>query len=374
MRAAADVGPAPGQREIPCTVGGRNDSGTGWATPLEPVEAFWERRWPPFSLAPVRCFSVFGGDWPPFLIIIAVCTGNCCPDFDSKVAPFIIDKYNCPTCQKRQPIIRFQATLGQCTRCNTWLGSTTLDPPSPETIEWQEWVISALDELRRTIVSTGALFWEQFFTNISQSFEAKGEQSRLAQLAGLARGQLATWLRRSHTPTLQSILEFCYVCNVTPLQVLTGKLSPLKRIIQESKPYRPPRARRLVRPLDREYCLERIQALLDGNEEPLGYVQLAQQLGYSSQVLLYHFPQECALLSKQIKEHRRQRKEQRIARVQEEVRQATLALHAQGIYPSQNKVADLLSDPNLLFQPEAKATWRALCQELGWDRKNESVL
>jgi hypothetical protein len=62
------------------------------------------------------------------------------------------------------------------------------------------------------------------------------------------------------------------------------------------------------------------------------------------------------LLSQHIKEHRRQRKEQRLAQVQEEVQQAMLALHAQGIYPSQNKVADLLSDPNLLFQPEAKAT------------------
>jgi len=241
-------------------------------------------------------------------------------------------------------------------------------------IEWQAWIISALEELRRAIVSSGTLFWEQFFTNISLSCEAKGEQSRLAELTGLARGQLATWLRRSHTPTLQSILEFCYVCNVTPLQVLTGNLSQLKRVIQDGKPYRTPRARRLVRTLDREYCLERIQAILDGREEPLGYVQLAEQLGYSGHALLYHFPQECALLSQQIKKHRRQRKEQRLANVQEEVRQATLTLHAQGIYPSQNKVAGLLSDPNLLFQPEAKVTWRALCQELGWNRKNESVL
>ena len=139
-------------------------------------------------------------------------------------------------------------------------------------------------------------------------------------------------------------------------------------------PCKPPRARRPIRPLDREYCLERIQAILDGREEPLGYVQLAQQLGHSGQVLLYHFPQECALLSQHIKVHRRQRKEQRVAQVQQEVRQAMLALHAQGIYPSQNKVADLLSDPNLLFQPEAKATWRALCQELGWDRKRTPPL
>jgi transcriptional regulator with XRE-family HTH domain len=216
--------------------------------------------------------------------------------------------------------------------------------------------------------------WEQFFTNLSMSCEGWGEQSRLAELVGLARGQLATWLRRSHTPTLQSLLEFCYVCNVTPLQVLTGDLSPLKRVIQEGKPYRSPRARRPLRTLDREHCLERMQAILDGKEEPLGYVQLAQQLGYGGNILLYHFPQECARLSQQIKEHRRQRKEQRLAQVQEEVRQATLTLHAQGIYPSQNKVADLLSDPNLLFQPEAKATWRALCRELGWERESSSAL
>ena len=164
------------------------------------------------------------------------------------------------------------------------------------------------------------------------------------------------------------------MCNVTPLQILTGDLAPLRRIVVEGKPCRLPRARRSVHPVDRGRCQELIQAVLEGREEPLGPVQIAERLGYRSSMLRYHFPQECVLLSKQIKGYRRQRKEQRLAQVQEEVRQAILALHAQGIYPSQNKVADLLSDPNLLFQPEAKVTWRALCQELGWDRKSKPVL
>jgi len=199
--------------------------------------------------------------------------------------------------------------------------------------------------------------------------EVKGGQSKLAKMAGVAREQLIGWLHRFQTPIPESILELCYVCNVTPLQVLTGDLAPLKQAIAEGKPYRSPRARRPFHPIDREQCLGRIQAILDGKEEPLGYVQLARQLGCSGGALLHHFPQECALLSQLIKEHRLKRKEQRIARMQEEIRQATLALYAQGIYPPQNKVADLLSNPNLLFQPEAKATWRALCRELGWDRK-----
>jgi len=283
---------------------------------------------------------------------------------------------HCPHCQKRQPFIRPQAALDYCVHCNMWLGSLTsvLGSPSPETIEWQKWVTVALEELRSTLVSFGLPPWEQFFTNLSTSGFARGEQSRLAELTGLARGQFARWLTRSLTPILESILEFCYVCNVTPLQVLLGDLAPLKKIVVEGKPPRPPRARRLRRVFDREHCLERIRAILDGREGPIGYGSLARQLGYSKALLEYHFPQECALLSKQIKEYRRQQAKQRVARVQEEVRKATLAIHAQGFYPSQNKVADLLPDPNVFFQPEAKAVWRDLCQELGWDRERTARL
>lgn len=274
---------------------------------------------------------------------------------------------HCPRCQRQQPFIRLQASLDQCARCNTWLGSEAKAEPVPEGIEWQRWVIQVLEELHCAAASSGIPPWEHFFTNLSASCEARGEQSRLAELAGLARGQLATWLRRSHTPTLGSILELCYVCNVSPLQVLLGDLAPLKQVITQGKPHRIPRARRSRRTFDREHCLERIQSILDGREEPLGYVQLAQQLGYSGHTLLHHFPQECALLSQQIKEYRRQQAEQRVARIQEEVRQAVLALHAQGVYPSHRKVTDLLAHPTLLRHPKARAFRLMLCQELGWE-------
>src|SRR5260370_17784930 len=141
-------------------------------------------------------------------------------------------------CQRRQSFIRVQTALDECTRCRTWLGSPTpaLVSLSPETIEWQRWGIHALEELRSAMVSSALPPWEQFFTNLSRSCEARGEQSRLAELAGLARGQFARCLNRSLTPILENTLEFRYVCNLTPLQILPDTLAPLHRIILHSQP------------------------------------------------------------------------------------------------------------------------------------------
>src|SRR5258708_16496246 len=167
------------------------------------------------------------------------------------------------------------------------------------------------------MVSSALPPWEQFFTNLSRSCEARGEQSRLAELAGLARGQFARWLNRSLTPILESILEFCYVCNVTPLQILTGDLAPLRRIVVEGKPCRLPRAQRPVHPVDRGRCQELIQAVLEGRAEPLGPVQIAERLGCHSSTLRYHFPQESVLLSKQIKRYLRKPKQHHLSHLPE---------------------------------------------------------
>ncbi len=363
------------------SVNGNGPQATEWVSVLErltkrsDLHSLTLQRWvgdlPPHNLLrekPAWCPDCYA-EWKdrgapiyePLLWIFTTVT--ICPKHLCKLEEY------CPVCEKRQSFIRMRTALDECARCKTWLGSSTspLVSLNLETIEWQRWVIDALEELRSAMSASVLPPWEQFFANLSKSCEERGEQSRLAVLAGLAPGQLATWLRRSHTPTLQSILEFCYVCHVTPLQVLTGNLSSIKRVIQEGKPYRSPRARRPLRTLDREQCLERIRAILDGREEPLGYVQLAQQLGDTGNILLYHFPQECALLSLQIKKHRRQRAEQRGTQIQEEIRQAVLTLHTQGVYPSHRKVIERIAHPTLLRAPKARAFRLALCRDLGWE-------
>jgi hypothetical protein len=51
-----------------------------------------------------------------------------------------------------------------------------------------------------------------------------------------------------------------------------------------------------------------------------------------------------------------------------EVRQATLEVHSQGVYPSQLRVRNLLAKPGSIRIPEALATWHATLKGLGWEK------
>jgi len=280
----------------------------------------------------------------------------------------------CSHCQKHQSIITLETCSGYCTQCNTSLSSnpsTVLDQKIDiEELRWQEWVIRTLEELRLQWITTGVLSWEPFFASLARCMEKRGVCSKLADLTGFSRDVFYLWLGRKHrnfghTPSLETLFEFCYACTITPLQVMETPDMLLQTIQKEPLP-RQVRPNRFTRSrVNREDCLKLIHAVLDGREEPLGMYQLAKRLGHPQRVLFYHFPQECEQITQQAQAYRKKRKEQRVARVREEVRQTVVTLHAQGVFPSYGRVEALLSDPNLMRMPEARDTWRAVRRELG---------
>jgi len=235
-----------------------------------------------------------------------------------------------------------------------------------ETIQWQEWVIRSLEELRTVSLFSGVIHWEEFFIGLARAMEQQGSYSRLAHLTGVNRQVLYRWVGGTATPSLEMILRFCYVCGVMPAQVLAGQTALLKQVIQSGTASHPPRHRRIpYQRVDKQRCLELLQNILDDGEDFPSLPQVAKRLGYSDQVLMHHFPQECAKIVQRAQEHRRQQKEQRIARLCEEVRQAVITLHAQGISPTHRRVMRLLSRPSFMRAPEASAVWHATRRELG---------
>jgi hypothetical protein len=200
------------------------------------------------------------------------------------------------------------------------------------------------------------------FGNIAKGMLLKSENEGKQKMSNLP-SDPDPKVEEEYTPTLETILKFCYVCNVIPLQVMQNQVSRLKQVIQsEIAAHAPPPSPRL-RHVNLEQCQTFLQAVLDGHEKPQGLRQIGKHLGYTVRQLSYHFPKECALITPLAQEYRRQRKEERLNRVREQVRQAVVSLHAQGTYPSLHKVQAFLPT-GVMIQPEASETWHAVLREL----------
>jgi TniQ len=279
----------------------------------------------------------------------------------------------CPHCQKHQSIIALATLPGHCTQCNTWLGadldSLQEQKVDDETLQWQEWVISTLEELRVANALTGALSWKRFFASVERCINERGGCSKLTELTGIPRTSFYLWLGRmqnsgNYTPSLEMILEFCYNCGMSPLHIMADTSSLVQFVQSETHPQRLRFHRFERESVDRNRCLQFILAVLDGREEPLGASQVAERLGYSQRALLRYFPQECILLTKQAQEYRKQRRQLYVERVCEEVRRAVMTLHAQGIFPSHRRLRAMLPR-GMMHMPEANVAWHAARCELG---------
>ncbi len=275
-----------------------------------------------------------------------------------------------------------KSQLGECTHCTAWLGGgrdTQSDQERSEEECWLTWVIATLEEMRLASFSSSLLQWEPFFVNLATCLKEQRGYLKFAQLTGFDRSLFYRWpgwpnkprshtLSHSYVPSLETILECCYACEITPLQVMMNQLEPLRDLIQGKKAAQPLRPRRSApQRIDRQTCLELIHAILDGTEEPLSIRQLARHLGCRERVLTHHFPQECMLIAKHAQEYHKQRQEQRLQQVQDQVRQTVIALHGQGIFPSHRRLR-MMFPPGVMRMPEANVAWHASLREIGLEQ------
>jgi DNA-binding phage protein len=281
---------------------------------------------------------------------------------------------HCPHCQKSQLVFASSKTQpGECTSCGHGLGNDgsplSAQEENSEHRTWQEWVWRILQGLQATSAHVGLVPWEAFFRHLAEYLREQKGYSRLAQATGIDRTVLYRWIdpADAYSPTLEAILKLCYVCQITPFQVMDGQLDQLQQTLHAGTERRSPLPHRQNRRFDQERCRVALHAALDSNDEPRALRQIAQQLGLEdARQLVYHFPDECKLVIQRAKEYRQQRKAQRLAQVREVVRQAVLSVHAQGFYPSHRRLRSLL--PGALMRlSEAKEAWRTALQELGYE-------
>ncbi len=100
---------------------------------------------------------------------------------------------------------------------------------------------------------------------------------QIERLTGVKRDIFNQWLQQKKIPSLETILQLCYVCEVAPVQIMNGEITSLIEFFQNGISLRPTVPRRANPKVDPARSLELIHAVLDGREKPLGMRQLCKR-------------------------------------------------------------------------------------------------
>ncbi len=116
---------------------------------------------------------------------------------------------------------------------------------------------------------------------------------------------------------------------------------------------------------DYTFIEQRLCEVLNSATGAPAVYELAREMGYERHVK-DKFPELCKQISMRRYTERRKQREERMATLCNEMRQAVYIIHSQGIYPSARQVTKQLSDIHVIRTKEGHEAWRQALKELGY--------
>ena len=288
----------------------------------------------------------------------------------------LLDRCPYPDCRTTSPVLISYFRPGYCSKCARWLGVVPDAPVLFSTTEqwcWQIWVAKTVGKLVSHNMDLKLL---PHLGNIPNLIAASQEQiadSRMQNLADrlkLSRRTLNAWKLGAQIPQIESLMRLCYCCGVSLYDLFTSRPDTLNlgKLRVRSLPDipNPTQKRRHRMPFNAAHIRQSLETVLACEEQPPPSMRtVAKRLDYSPRELREHFPKLCRAISNRRKNYYEVRREQRLLQRKEEVRQAMLELHSQGLYPSLRKIRSLLSEPDIMRDPAFSRFRRDMLQELG---------
>jgi hypothetical protein len=273
---------------------------------------------------------------------------------------------------------------GHCSECDTWLG---IEPNSGSVSSFldqgessqQDWVAELVGELLARASSLSEPPSRQSIAALIVAFVerlAGDNNAELARQLNLSRYSIRDCRRGDQLLQFSTLLNICKRLNISLYCLLTDEalLSNPPAVANEvSMPTQQHKGG--YRQTNRALLQQALQAELGVVSDPPASMRaVAERLGYDLSFLTSRFPDECQRIKVRYKDYRDRNSQQLHAQLHREVRQVMAQLYEQDIYPSQKRVAALLSRSWFLWLPEGRSTWRATLHELaGGTQDKEEV-
>ncbi|MBH8578328.1 TniQ family protein [Nostocaceae cyanobacterium CENA369] len=298
-------------------------------------------------------------------------------------------------------------------------------------LNWQTWVTSNLGDLLAATPNLYPPTQEKISQSLSTYVNvfANGNIALFAQKVGMGKVQTHRWCTGKSLPTIDALLLICFQLNISLLDCFTKgeNINSISLIIKnQSLPTRKPRephkqlytqneiihilktalstnpppslveitenlgykktsilyyhSSDLCKAIKARYTeykkaekIKKIQILLEPvieSEEypPLSMQEVTQQLGISLPSLKKYFPEICRAISERYANYCKEKSNQRVEILTQEIRQVAFKLHSEGIEPTASRISAHLSKPGVILQKKAIAAVQAVRCELGWEK------
>ncbi len=283
-----------------------------------------------------------------------------------------------PDCQRPSPWLSSRSRPGCCARCGRWLGNSGTQGPSEgetlaqhEKVRAQLWTFQAIGELIASAPSLPAPpDREHFGHGLQRSLHSvTGTRRGWARQLGLSEATVLGWRQGRTIPSLWCLLLVSSRLGISPLRLVCDEVGDIGRSAEDSAvpDARPDRPRHVRTTIDPEAVRKALEAILAGDEVPPPSLrEVAERIGQTYANLRHHLPELSRLISARYRSYQEAQGAGTRSRVRDEIRQAANQLHRQGHYPSNNRIADLISNPSALWSRTGQSARNEVLRELGW--------
>lgn len=291
-------------------------------------------------------------------------------------------KTYCQHCNSQSTMLAAMGKAGHCSHCGAWLGTElTMENSHCNTVikdvlNWQRFVILTIGQMLSTSPTFPDSIGREGFARAIEEYLhyfADGKISVLARKLHISRRTIRDWKQGLQLPQLESLLQCCYLLNVSPLEFFNATIAMKSRISRKPLPEQlevKEKVKKQYRVLPLEEIRKKLEAellIMEGSPSPMSAV--AKRLEYDHSFLRRHFPELCQMISDRNRAFRSKKREERKQAILDEIRDTTYCVHAQELYPSQERIRLRLTKPGSIREPGALSIWQAALQELGYDNR-----
>ncbi|MBD2200395.1 MULTISPECIES: TniQ family protein [Calothrix] len=284
----------------------------------------------------------------------------------------------CPHCNHQSLLLNWYSRPGYCSKCGEWLGINQClktfrdgEVSIKLHLEWQSWTANVVGEL---ISSAQSFESPPSKENITKSLNlvidkvAENNAAAFSRLIGVPKNSLWMWQSTKTLPELNILLKICYELEISLVEFLAPKNLVNKSFTKISQKYlqlsRTPRVS--PKAFEQNQVRDALLAILAGSEEPPPTMEeVAKRLGHHNKTISRHFPDLCSAISAKCRDYNKACRLKSIEKLCSEVREIVLSLNAQGVYPTEARACQLMTNPGCFRYKQVRRAFNDARQKFG---------